>query len=120
MLPGPFSVRPGDQVVARPDVLVARDEDLTATGLPVAPMLAVEVVSEISTIKDLYLQKALYRRMGVPSYWIIDPRRPSLTVFEFDEQIAEVLGGKAFEATQPFPVRVVPAELLGTLAPELD
>lgn len=62
--------------------------------------------------------------MGVPSYWVIDPRTPSLTVFELDEttfgyeQVAEVLGDKPFEATQPFPVRVVPLELLGGLSPE--
>jgi hypothetical protein len=41
-----------------------------------------------------------------------------LTVFELDEegryqQMAEVAGDKAFEATAPFPVRIVPGELLG-------
>ena len=107
-------------------MLVARDEDLTEKNLPVAPALAVEVLSPSGALHDLNSKKAAYARMGTPSYWVVDPRRPSLTVFELDgttfgyERVAEVVGDKAFEATQPFPVRVVPAELLGGLSPESD
>lgn len=41
-------------------------------------------------------------------------------MFELDERgtyepVAEVAGDKAFEASAPFPVRVVPADLLGRL-----
>jgi Uma2 family endonuclease len=84
-----------------------------------APLLAVEVLSPSSVLKDLNLKKAAYQRMGVPSYWVIDPVKASLIVFELDSKgftyqlIAEVVGDKAFEATQPFAVRIVPAELLG-------
>lgn len=51
----------------------------------------------------------------------MDPQQPSLIVFELDgdgdyRQLAEVKGDDAFEAQRPFPVRIVPAELLGTLA----
>jgi len=39
-----------------------------------------------------------------------------VTVFELAhrdyEQVAEVANAEVFEATQPFPVRIVPAELL--------
>lgn len=124
VLTAPFAVRPNEQTELQPDVLVARDDDLTAKLLPVAPLLAVEVLSPSTALKDLNLKKAAYLRMGVPSYWVIDPRRPSLIVFELDtttfayEQTAEIVGDKAFEATQPFPVRVVPSELLGGLSPE--
>lgn len=122
----PFAVRPNERTELRPDVLVTRDDDLTMTNLPVAPLLAVEVLSPSSVITDFNNKKAAYQRMGVPSYWVIDPRTLTLTVFELDstgfryELVAEVVGDKAFEATQPFPVRVVPAELLGGLPPEID
>lgn len=105
-------------IVLVPHVLVAREEDLSGTELPVAPLLAVEVQSPSSALYDVTSKKAAYERMGVPSYWVIDPKVPSLTVFELDkpgfhyELVAEVAGEKAFEATLPFPVRVVPAELL--------
>ena len=58
--------------------------------------------------------------MGTPSYWIVDPELPRLMVFELDEHgdyqlVADVKDEDAFEAERPFPVRIVPAELLGTL-----
>jgi hypothetical protein len=53
----------------------------------------------------------------VHSYWAIDPDGPRLKVFELDgkgkyEEVAEVFGDEVFEAEWPFPVRVVPRELL--------
>ncbi|HEX5118245.1 MAG TPA: hypothetical protein VFW65_23930 [Pseudonocardiaceae bacterium] len=48
---------------------------------------------------------------------MIDPRRPSLTVCQLGGQVAEVVGDKAFEATRPFPVRIVPVDLLDGLSP---
>jgi Uma2 family endonuclease len=122
VLPAPFAVRPSESVELQPDVLVARDEDLTDKNLPAAPLLAVEVLSPSSVLSDLNLKKAAYLRMGVPSYWVIDPLDPKLIVFELDESgsryelVAEVEGDKAFEAAQPFAVRIVPADLLGGLA----
>lgn len=84
VLPAPFAVQPNDRTELQPDVLVARCEDLTDKNLPVAPILAVEVLSPSTALTDLNTKKAAYPRMGVPSYWVIDPRRPSLTAFELD------------------------------------
>jgi Uma2 family endonuclease len=113
----PFSVQLDKDTEVQPDVLVAMAKDVTKKNLPTAPLLAVEVLSPSTAIIDLNLKKALYERLGTSSYWVIDPIDPALTVFELDEngkyqQIAEVRGEKAFEATQPFPVRIVPSELL--------
>jgi hypothetical protein len=62
-------------------------------------------------------QRAAYERLGVPSYWVIDPEPPCVIVFELDdgayEKVAEVEGDHAYEAERPYPVRVVPAALLG-------
>ncbi|HKN97781.1 MAG TPA: Uma2 family endonuclease [Pseudonocardiaceae bacterium] len=124
VLPAPFGVQPNESTELQPDVLVTRDEDVTEKNLPVAPLLAVEVLSPSTALIDRNTKKAAYLRMGVPSYWVIDPRKPSLTVFELDrttfgyEHVADIVGNKAFDATQPFPVRVIPADLLGGLAPE--
>jgi Uma2 family endonuclease len=117
VLVAPFAVRPNESVELQPDVLVCRDEDVTMQDLPVAPLLVVEVLSPSTKALDLTIKKAAYARLGVPSYWVLDPLEHVLTVFELDgtsfhyQQVAEVSGDKAYEATQPFPVRIVPAEL---------
>jgi Uma2 family endonuclease len=121
VLPAPFAVRESDSTEVQPDVLVARDSDFTEKLLPTAPLLSVEVLSPSSALIDLNVKKAVYERMGAASYWVVDPQQPSLIVFELAEdgryrQVAEVKGDEAFEAERPFPVRIVPVELLGTLA----
>jgi Uma2 family endonuclease len=118
VLTAPFAVRPSETTELQPDVLVGRSEDFTEKDLPLPPLLVVEVRSPSTALVDMNLKKAAYQRMGVRSYWVVDPDKPSLIVFELDstgfryERIAEVLGDKAFEATQPFGVRIVPAELV--------
>ncbi|CAM00769.1 Uma2 family endonuclease [Saccharopolyspora erythraea NRRL 2338] len=117
VLCAPFAVRPEVTVELQPDILVARDEDLTDANLPVAPFLVVEVLSPSTRLYDLNSKKAAYERLGVPSYWVIDPFVPRLTVFNLGgsgeyELVTKVTGPQAFEAEHPFPVRVVPAELL--------
>ena len=120
VFPAPFAVRTSATTELQPDVLVAREADLTEKLLPVAPVLAVEVLSPSSVINDLNNKKAAYERMGVPSYWVVDPQAPSITVFELSEgryeQTAEVKDTDALSVDRPFPVRIVPRDLLGTLA----
>jgi len=118
VLGAPFSVRPSNTTELQPDVLVGRDEDFTDKLLPAAPVLAVEVLSPSSVINDLNNKKAAYQRLGVQSYWVIDPEEPSLIAFELDgdgvyQQVAEVKGDDPFEARLPFPVTVVPKALFG-------
>ena len=120
VLVAPTAVRASTTIELQPDVLVARHEDFTEKLLPVAPLLAVEVLSPSSVINDLNNKKAAYERMGVASYWVVDPLQPSLTVFELADgryrEVAEVKGEDVFEAERPFPVRIVPAKLLGRFA----
>ena len=119
----PFGVRSDKYNEVQPDVLVARYGDLTEQGLPRAPLLAVEVISPASRLRDGSLKKAVYARLGTPSYWLVDPNpdKPSLTVFELSgreyTEAGQVTGDQPWDATQPFPVRVVPADLVRRLRP---
>jgi Uma2 family endonuclease len=119
----PFAVRPDKFNEVQPDVLVARYTDLTEDDLPPVPVLAVEVISPTSRLRDAHLKKAVYARLGSASFWLVDPARnkPTLTVFGLAggayREVACVTGGEAWTATQPFPVRVVPADLVRGLHP---
>ena len=107
----------------QPDLVVGRDEDFTERDLPAPPVLAVEVLSPSTAIHDVNTKKAVYERMGVGSYWVIDPGEESLRVFELDghgcyQEVAKVAATEPFDAVRPFPVRIVVRELLGHLAGE--
>ena len=109
--------------VQREESLVARPSDFGPKNLPVAPLLATEVLSPSTRLYDLNTKRSAYEKMGVPSYWIVDPNAPgALTVFELDDagryqQVAHVEGDAEFDATRPFPVTIVPARLLDKLPP---
>ncbi|MBV9314722.1 MAG: Uma2 family endonuclease [Pseudonocardia sp.] len=119
-LAAPFAVQPDQLTEVQPDVLVARFAELTEKNLPTAPVLAVEVLSPSGQSIDLTLKRALYQRMGVSSYWIIDPKVPSLLALELGpngkyREVAKAVGDEPFEATRPFAVRIIPNDLLGRL-----
>ncbi|GAA2357881.1 Uma2 family endonuclease [Saccharopolyspora halophila] len=119
VLPAPFAVRASVTTELQPDLLVARDEDLTDANLPAPPVLAVEVLSPSTKLHDVNSKKAAYERLGVSNYWVVDPVEPRLTAFDlagdgaYRNLASKAVGPEAFEATKPFPVRVVPSELLG-------
>ena len=123
VLVAPLDVQPDQTTSLQPDILVARPPDFGPKNLPVAPLLAAEVLSPSTRLYDLNTKRFAYEKMGVPSYWIVDPTGPgALTVFEFDDegryrQDTHVEGDEEFAATRPFPVTVVPARLLDGLRP---
>lgn len=117
----PLAVVLAFDTVLQPDVLVARTADLTETDLPAPPVLAVEMLSPGSATVDRELKPERLARAGTPSYWLVDPAedpaKARLTVLELRpggryEQVAEVYGGEPYRAVAPFPVTVVPAELV--------
>jgi Uma2 family endonuclease len=120
VLIAPFAVQPSTSTELQPDVLVASATDVTEKNLPAAPLLVAEVLSPSTTLFDLNTKKAAYERMGVASYWVVDPQELVLTVFELAvggcyRQVAQVRGTDVFAAEQPYPVRIVPAELINRL-----
>lgn len=58
---------------------------------------------------DLAVKRAVYQELGTPSYWLVDPLEPSITVLDLEDggyvETARVGTGEVVEVTRPFPVR---------------
>jgi Uma2 family endonuclease len=123
VLAAPFAVRTALTDEVQPDLLVARFDDITEANLPVAPLLVAEVLSRSTRLKDRHFKKAHYERLGVATYWILDPSDPGgLEVYELGEDgryalAAAVSGDEVLPVRRPFPVQVSPARLLDGLRP---
>ena len=114
---GPFDIKLADDTVLIPDLWVACRSDNTHRNLPVAPLLAIEVLSPSTRRYDLLSKRDRYREAGTPSYWVVDPVGPSLTAWNLVDgefvEIAHVRGDQEFRATDPFEVTLRPSDLLG-------
>lgn len=115
VLPAPTDWFVSDTTVLQPDVIVTKRTDVSRRRVERPPLLAVEVLSSSTRARDLTLKRAAYERAGVASYWIVDPKGPGLTVLELGPvgryQETRVRTDERFDASRPFPVSVVPAEL---------
>ena len=101
-----------------PDVAVVRADSLETIFQEMPPALVVEVASPRTRLYDRNRKKDVYQSFSVPAYWIVEPDRdrPELTVFELRsgayEQITHVIGDEQYRAMVPFPVTIVPSELV--------
>jgi Uma2 family endonuclease len=122
----PFEWRVRSDTALQPDVLVARYSDLdSAPGrkyLTAPPLLAVEVLSPSTRRIDQMTKFAAYDDEGVMAYWIVDPDRPSIDVFERTEEGRLRAAGSAvatavLQCSTPFAVAVQPSALVADLQP---
>jgi hypothetical protein len=79
------------------------------------------VMSKSSRMIDSHVKRERFERAGTPAFWLVDPvARPTearLVAWELGpdgtyREVANVLGEDAYSATRPFPVRIVPADLV--------
>lgn len=116
VLPAPTDWRVDERNVFEPDVLVVRRDEVGELRLDRPPLLAVEVLSPSTRVRDRTLKQAAYRRAGLRHYWVVDPEGPTLTVLTLDAagqyvETASVAGDERVDLTAPFPVTVTPAAL---------
>ena len=110
---GSITFRPTPHTTLRPDLLVCpRDAPVTQP-----PLLAVEVLSPTTRTTDVVRKRALYEQHNIPSYWLYDPSIQELTVLALTPTgytcQAVVQSEETFHATNPFPVALTPAALVG-------
>ena len=89
----PFDVKLSDAplTIVQPDIMVICDKDkLDGKRCNGAPDFIIEIVSP-STAADDYIRKLYYyKNAGVREYWIVDPRRKSVTVNYFEGDIYNI------------------------------
>ena len=116
LLYAPFDVALDDHTVLQPDLLVARKADFTERDLPTAPLLAVEILSPSTRRVDLTLKRSRFEAAGCPSYWVVDPDEPSVTVWQLEGEtyveVAHVTGEGQVLVDAPYPVNFRPAALV--------
>lgn len=121
VLAAPFAVALADDTELQPDLIVARQVDFTPCDLPTAPLLAVEIASPSTRLYDRNLKKARLEKAGCPSFWIVDPTDPRLTVWELRDgvyvEVADVVGDESWTTTTPFEVTITPSALVGSVSP---
>ena len=89
----PFDVKLSDKpfTIVQPDIMVICDKDkLDGKRCNGAPDFIIEIVSPSNPADD-YIRKLYYcKNYGVREYWIVDPRRKTVTVNYFEDNILSV------------------------------
>lgn len=85
-----------------PDVIVICDrEKLDDMGCHGAPDWVLEVVSSSSIAMDYQRKLEAYRSAGVREYWIIDPMKETVTVYDFESGRTEPEVYRFTESVKP-------------------
>lgn len=89
----PFDVKLSDNplIIVQPDIMVICDKDkLDGKRCNGAPDFIIEIVSP-GNPEDDYIRKLFYyRNYGVREYWIVDPKRKTISVNYFEDNIVSV------------------------------
>ena len=73
-----------DRTIVQPDVVVICDRDkIRWERIFGAPDLVVEILSPSTRKKDMFLKLMKYQNAGVREYWIVDPDRLQIIVYDF-------------------------------------
>lgn len=86
--PAPFAVRLSDEddtTMVEPDLsIICNPNKLTSWGCKGAPDWIIEVVSPSSRRADYYTKLSLYQAAGVREYWIVDPIKQVVIVYDME------------------------------------
>lgn len=85
----PFAVflNKDDTNYVEPDISIICDKSkLTDKGCSGAPDWIIEIVSPDSRRMDYFTKLFKYRTSGVREYWIVDPDRKRITVYDFESE----------------------------------
>lgn len=92
VFPAPFAVflTGNEKTYMEPDISVICDKNkITDKGCQGAPDWIIEIVPPSSKQMDYYKKMFQYRTAGVREYWVVDPDREIVTVYNFGQDSME-------------------------------
>jgi len=112
----PLDWRPDRRTSLEPDLLVVAKDRIGEKNIIQNPAIVVEVLSPSSRRYDRLLKFGRYADAGIAQYWIVDPDRPSVEVYDLDNTGAYRLSGStdgdATLTVGPLAVTVTPSSLV--------
>ena len=83
-----------DKTMVQPDVMVICDRDkITRKCIYGAPDLAVEILSDSTKKKDMYVKLGKYMEAGVREYWLVDPKGKKVIAYDFEAEVTPSIYG---------------------------
>ena len=108
----------GETTIVQPDLIyldATRRSLVSGRGIEGAPTLVVEILSPSTTLIDRNAKRQLYRRYGVPYYWIVDPESRAIEAYSLSEGeyqlVMRAAGSVAVSLPPFFDLALVPASL---------
>lgn len=92
-----------DKTMVQPDVVIICDRDkIINRCIYGAPDFVIEVLSKSTKKKDMVIKLNKYMNAGVREYWMIDPVKKTVIVYDFDNEEYPVIYG--FDAKIPVQI----------------
>lgn len=99
-----------NKTIVQPDILIICDKNkdkIRRWGIMGAPDFALEVLSPSTRKKDMTLKLHKYANAGVREYWILDPDRQKLIVYDLEHEEFPVI----YDLLGSAPVNIFDGEL---------
>ena len=93
VFPAPFDVKLSDRplTIVQPDLMIVCDKSkLDGKRCNGAPDFIIEIVSPENPSDDYIRKPYYYKNAGVREYWIVDPRRKTVTVNYFEGDLLNI------------------------------
>jgi Uma2 family endonuclease len=115
----PVGWQPDPLTSLQPDLLVIAKDRVGEINIIENPLLVVEVLSPSTSRYDRVLKFSRYAEAGISQCWIVDPRAPSVEVFDLDADnnyllTARAGGDDAVTIAAPLSVTVSPVALVSS------
>ena len=110
VIPAPFDVQLDRDILTmlQPDISIISDRDrIVPKGCFGAPDFIVEILSGSTRAKDMYLKLAKYKNAGVHEYWMVDPEKHQVLVW--DEKEGDRL--EVYDLESRIPVGITDGDL---------